>query len=139
MLRRSVLIALMVASGGLARGQDAASEDVGLLVEEHLADMTTRGSAYDPKGLHELGLPGLEALLDRLFPETAAASKPVVPPDDGEVRRLIGLLASDDFRTREQATEQLIAKGKPHRELLMKAAEHDDAEVRLRARRILAA
>jgi HEAT repeat protein len=132
-------IAMLLGACSLSRAQAPQADDVGQQVEDHLADMTTHGSAYDPKGLHELGLPGLEALLDRLFPETAPARKPVLPPDDAEVRRLIGLLASEDFKTREQATEQLIEKGKPHEELLAKAADNDDAEVRLRARRILAA
>jgi HEAT repeat protein len=116
-----------------------AADDLDARIDDSLADMTTGGSTYDPKHLHELGLPGLEGLLDRLYPETAA--KPVEPPAARveEVRILVKQLADDEFRSREQATERLIAIGKPHRDLLTTAADDDDAEVRLRARRILAA
>jgi HEAT repeat protein len=117
----------------------AAADDLDAQIDDCLADMTTGGSAYDPKRLHELGLPGLEGLLDRLFPETAAKPKEAAAARDDEVRELVKQLGDEEFRTRERATERLIAIGKPHRELLAKAADSDDAEVRLRARRILAA
>lgn len=131
-----LVIALFVAGGVICT---AAAEELEEQIDDRLADMSTSGSAFNPKELHELGLAGLERLLDRLFPETAPARKEDAPPARDEARRLIGQLGDEDFRVREEATRQLIAKGKSHRELLLKAAGSDDAEVRLRARRILAA
>lgn len=108
-------------------------------IDEELTAMELNGSAYNPKALHELGTAGLSGVLDHFFPDTAAAKAVVKPPDEGEVKRLIEQLGSDDFKTREAATEQLIARARPCRDLLVKAADSDDAEVRLRAQRILAA
>jgi HEAT repeat protein len=117
----------------------AAGDGLDEQIDDRLADMRTSGSAYNPKELHELGLAGLERLLDRLFPETAPTKKADAPPAAEEARRLVAQLGDEEFRIREEATRQLIAKGKRHRELLLKAADSPDAEVRLRARRILAA
>ncbi|MCI0361170.1 MAG: HEAT repeat domain-containing protein [Planctomycetaceae bacterium] len=107
-------------------------------IDEELTAMELHGSAYNPKGLHEMGTAGLAGVLDHFFPETAAVKVVARPPEE-EVKRLIEQLGSDEFKVRELATEQLIARGKPCRDLLLKAAESDDAEVRLRAQRILAA
>ena len=58
--------------------------------------------------------------------------------DADRIQDLIRKLGSDDFTTREQATEELKKAGKPAREALQKAAdESDDPEVRQRARTIL--
>ena len=134
-LALAVTIATL-AAGGL-RGDEPAA-DLRQRLDEELTAMEFHGSAYNPKPLDELGVAGLVGVLDHFFPETAAA-KVEVKPDEAEIKRLIAELASDDFRTREAATGQLIARARPSRELLVRAAGSDDAEVRLRAERILAA
>ena len=106
-------------------------------VDEHLIAMGAQGDKYDPSDLDKLGAAGLTGVLDRFFPETALPPKD--PPPVEDIERLIVKLGDDEFRVREEATATLMAVGKPRKELLAKAAEHDDAEVRLRARRILAA
>jgi len=58
--------------------------------------------------------------------------------DQDRIQDLIKKLGSDDFSTREQATEELKKTGKGAREALKKAAdESEDPEVRQRARTIL--
>lgn len=58
--------------------------------------------------------------------------------DADRIQELIRKLGSDDFTTREQATEELKKAGKSAREALQKAAdESEDPEVRQRARTIL--
>lgn len=131
-------IGWLVAAATTAR-LGIAADDLDARIDDCLADMTTGGSAYDPKRLHELGLPGMEGLLDRLYPETAPKAKEAPAAREEEVRTLVKQLGDEEFRSREQATERLIAIGRQHREQLVKAADNDDAEVRLRARRILAA
>jgi HEAT repeat protein len=127
----ALLAALAVLTG--ARSQAQLVEPV----DEHLIAMSTGGEKYDPRELDALGVAGLTGVLDRFFPDTAAPPKD--PPPREDIERLIGQLGSDEFQVREQATATLMAVAKPRQELLIAAAEHDDAEVRLRARRILAA
>ena len=107
-------------------------------LNDELTTMELHGPAYNPKGLHELGVDGLVGVLDRFFPETAVVKRELKLPDD-ELAQLIKDLGSEDFRTRERATDRLIVRGKPSREELLKVIESDDAEVRLRIRRVLAA
>ena len=58
--------------------------------------------------------------------------------DQDRIQDLIRKLGSDEFTTREQASEELKKAGKTAREALKKAAdESDDPEVRQRARSIL--
>lgn len=59
------------------------------------------------------------------------------PQDDERIDRLIRDLGSDDFETREKATAELKKIGKPAVPALRKAAESDDAEVKLRAKKLL--
>lgn len=62
----------------------------------------------------------------------------LVAQDQDRIQDLIKKLGSDDFTTREQATEELKKTGKSAREALKKAAdESEDPEVRQRARTIL--
>jgi hypothetical protein len=62
----------------------------------------------------------------------------LVLQDQDSVQDLIKKLGSDDFATREQATEALKKAGKAAKEPLQKAAEQsDDPEVRTRAKDIL--
>jgi hypothetical protein len=58
--------------------------------------------------------------------------------DQDRIQDLIRKLGSDDFATREQASEELKKAGKPAREALQKAAEEsDDPEIRQRAKTLL--
>jgi hypothetical protein len=58
--------------------------------------------------------------------------------DQDRIQDLIRKLGSDDYATREQATEELQKIGKPAREALRKAVEDsDDPEVRQRAQALL--
>ncbi len=120
----------------------ALAQDVASSLADRVADeltlMGAKGSAYDPQTMHALGADGLNLLLDRLFPETAPKPAEALP-EEAEIRRLVKQLGADDYASRESATTRLIAIGRPRREMLLGAAESDDAEVRLRARRILAA
>ncbi|MCC7507820.1 MAG: HEAT repeat domain-containing protein [Planctomycetes bacterium] len=50
-----------------------------------------------------------------------------------EIAELISRLASDDWRTRERASRDLVGIGEQAREPLRKALTHDDPEVRVRA------
>ncbi len=50
-----------------------------------------------------------------------------------EIAELISRLASDDWRTRERASRDLVGIGEQAREALRKALTHDDPEVRVRA------
>lgn len=62
----------------------------------------------------------------------------LVQQDPDRIQDLIRKLGSDDFATREQATEDLKKTGASAREALQKAADHsDDPEVRQRARALL--
>ncbi len=132
------LVILLCCCAAIARGQPPAANVQGR-IDEELTAMELQGSAYEAKGLHKLGVAGLAGVLDHFFPDTVAVKKEEARPPEDEVKRLIELLGSDDFKTRESATDHLIARARPCRELLVKAAGSDDAEVRLRAQRILAA
>lgn len=132
-----VVLALRGEPARAAPTEDAATKLADKVAEE-LTIMGVAGSAYNPQGMYALGPAGLNLLLDRLFPETVP--KPVdAVPEEAETRGLIEQLADDDYAVRENATTRLTAIGRPRRELLLAAAESDDAEVRLRIRRILAA
>jgi HEAT repeat protein len=133
MWQRAVFVLIVAVCAAPTPAADPAEQ-----LDDELSLMALKGAAYDPKGLHALGAAGLTGTLDRFFPETAPAQKSA-PRNDEEVKRLIVQLGSEEFRAREEATETLIARGKNSRELLLAAADSDDAEVRLRARRILAA
>src|SRR3981081_607084 len=58
--------------------------------------------------------------------------------DPDRIQDLIRKLGSEDYATREQATQELQKMGKPARAALQKAAEEsDDPEVRQRAQTLL--
>jgi hypothetical protein len=139
MKQRGLLLAiLLLGHAAPLFGEPQPAANVQDRIDEELTAMELQGSAYNPKALHELGTAGLAGVLDHFFPDTADTKPQVKPPDD-DVKRWLEQLGSDEFKVRETATEQLIARGKPSRDLLLKAADSDDAEVRLRVRRILAA
>ncbi len=61
---------------------------------------------------------------------------PVLGAQDNDAARvpvLIGQLGSEDWRTRESATRDLVGIGEPARAGLREALQNDDAEVRVRA------
>jgi HEAT repeat protein len=66
---------------------------------------------------------------------TLAADDAKNPPSPEKIQELIRDLGSDSFETRQKASQQLIAIGKPALALLAEAEKSDDAEVRIRARR----
>lgn len=69
-------------------------------------------------------------------PET----KPKVPVDEkllNEIKERVRQLGHDDFSVREEATKRLIEIGRPAMAAIRGAARSDDAEIRMRARRIL--
>lgn len=68
--------------------------------------------------------------------DAAATVSPVVSA--AEIQRLVGELGSDSFATRQRATRELTALGIAAREPLEQAIRDGDAEVRVRARAILA-
>jgi hypothetical protein len=108
---------------------------IALLVD----NMASKGSGYDAKELHDLEVEGLAAVLDHLLPDTAppAAPEPKGPPEEA-IRKLIAELDHDDFQTRERATEELAGSGRGQRALIEEAAASQQAEIALRAQRILA-
>jgi len=108
---------------------------VALLVDE----MANKGSGFDGGELHGLGVEGLAAVLDHLLPDTAPPAKALPPgPPEEEIRKLIAQLDHDDFHTRERATEELAAQGRSRRVLIEEAAASSQAEISLRAQRIIA-
>jgi HEAT repeat protein len=108
---------------------------IGLLVD----NMASKGSGYDARELHGLGVSGLAAVLDHFLPDTAppAAPLPAGLPE-ATVRKLIADLEHDDFQTRERATDALATAGRGQRKLIEEAAASQQAEMALRAQRIIA-
>jgi hypothetical protein len=73
---------------------------------------------------------------------TAVLSLAILAPQQEEelsrkIQKLVQDLGSEDFETREKAATELKKIGKAAADALKKAAESDDAEIRLRAKRIL--
>ncbi len=68
-------------------------------------------------------------------PEQPSADKKVSSAD--EIDRSIAALASDDYRTREEAVKQLKSLGSSAIDALAKAAQSHDLEVSYRAMRVL--
>jgi hypothetical protein len=66
-----------------------------------------------------------------------APEAPLTPEAEKRVDELIKQLAADDFNTREAAEAELEALGKPAAAKLEKAAESDDPETRMRAKKLL--
>jgi hypothetical protein len=106
-------------------------------IDDQLIAMSVKGSAYDPEPLHGLGADGLSELLNRFFPSTAPP--PQKAPAEQLLKRWIVELGAEEFGVREEAMRRLMAYARARRELLAAAADSDDAEVRLRARRVLSA
>src|SRR5687767_3610111 len=108
---------------------------IALLVDE----MASKGSGLDGTELHSLGVEGLAAVFDHLLPDTAPPAKALPPgPPEEEIRKLIAQLDDDEFPVRKRATEELTAHGRPRRVLIEEAAASSQAEIALRAQRIIA-
>jgi HEAT repeat protein len=106
-------------------------------VRPALARMASKGSQFDPQGLHQQGVAGLSAVLDYLLPDTARPSLPRA--DEKAARELIGQLADDDVKVRDRAVEQLTLTGRPLHDLILQVMKLDDVDVQRRARRIISA
>jgi hypothetical protein len=136
MVRRCPLFVVALMFCGVPAGAaDIDPIKVALLVD----GMVSRGSGYDASELHAQGVEGLAAVLDHLLPDTAppAAPLPVGPPEN-EIRRLIARLDADEFKVREAATEELIAKARGRKPLIEEALNSQSTEIQFRAARILA-
>lgn len=131
------LYGIFLAWGCLVAVGSAAEIDpikIALLVDE----MAARGSGYEATELHALGVDGLTGVLDYLLPDTVSPRKLPEGPPEEEIRRLLISLDADDFRVREAATEELIARARARKMLIEEGARSDSLEVRLRCERVLA-
>lgn len=87
----------------------------------------------------------LALLVAAAFAGTALAQEAVPPAPEDEltqeqkIEKLIGELGSDDWAVREAATKELARIGLPAAEAVEKLLESDDMELRIRAKKILAA
>lgn len=71
-------------------------------------------------------------------PESKPSTKaPVDEKLKEKIKQLVAQLGHEDFAVREEATRQLADIGRPAVHALREALKHSDAEVRMRARRIL--
>jgi HEAT repeat protein len=120
------LASLLPASGAADKAPD---------VQAILDHMAAQRNGFNPQEIHDLGVPGLEALLNRLLPDTVPAPPPQAT--EKEILDLIKQLGNEKFDVREAATQKLLALGRAHRPLLLKAGAHPDAEVRQRIKSIL--
>jgi hypothetical protein len=92
-------------------------------------DRSVDSVAKDPATRDRLiagGEASIEILLDLLYGPSASSLA------EDEIQDLVEQLAANEFRTREAATEKLIAAGSSIRPLLEKYADHSNAEIRAR-------
>lgn len=142
--RYSFLVGAILTTLACPAGRDVAAQpDAGtatgaepINVDLVLAQMAEQAGQFDSPALRAAGTPGLEALLDRLLPDTAPA-----PRDETQaprVRQLLGQLGDARRATREGAARGLVAAGRGFRsEVAAVALDHPDPETRLRARSVL--
>ncbi|MBK8206641.1 MAG: HEAT repeat domain-containing protein [Planctomycetes bacterium] len=78
-------------------------------------------------------MPRLALIVLLLFAPLLFAQDDRAAANAQEIAELISRLASDDWRTRERASRDLVGIGEQAREALRKALTHDDPEVRVRA------
>ncbi len=97
--------------------------------------MAARQQRFDSRALHDLGQPGLSAVLDFLLPDTAEETTIDVP--DETIARLVEQLGDESYRVRQTASEKLLDMGPSIRTALLPAIESEDAEIRWRTTRIL--
>lgn len=134
----ALTLVLKAAFVGMALSASEAAADDAELIDRQLVEMSRKAAEFDPKELHALGSDGLRALLDTFLPESAEPVK-IQEVREEEVRMLLSRLSHDEFRVRQDATEKLIATARACRDLVVKATQNEDPEVRFRAERILMA
>lgn len=100
-----------------------------------LDDMAAEGDQFRTERLHELGLPGLCALLDRLLPDTADPGR--ANESRGRVARLVQQLGDEAYAARQSAAEEVFRLGPVVKPVLLEAVRSADAEISWRATRIL--
>lgn len=124
------LLAVGLSAGGELHGQPGEAE-----IRSVLAEMILQKHNFEPERLHEMGVDGLEAVLDELLPDTARPKKSRVPAE--VTAGLIEQLGDESFRVREAASEELRRLGPGIRAALLQAAGSADVEVSWRATLIL--
>ena len=134
MRRLTILAAILVIGLSGIQARPLPAQSVAQQVDVELVRMASQGDSYDPEPLNALGVDGLAAVLNRIFPETAPRPEGV---PEGEIKRLIAQLGSEEYLLRSAATEHLVARAWSHRKLIDEATRHSDAEIRLRARLVL--
>lgn len=134
-LRQAILgyFVLILLSALLAANLHAAADEAAIkpLVGEMCA---AGGKSYNPQPLLDHGFSGLRVVLDEVFPETADIKK----ESTTKLAALVEQLGDASFERREAATGALRRLGPTCIAVLRQAANHDDAEVRLRVRLLIA-
>lgn len=128
-----VLVAFVVSA--VLKPPDPVPTDVREKVDALLANTVRWQGSFDPKALDALGVHGLRALLDRLFPESAAGESHLL--STLIAGRLILQLGDPDFSAREQAESELKALGPGVRSIVVSAVQNPNPEIGVRAGRIL--
>src|SRR5262249_51649219 len=67
----------------------------------------------------------------------ALANNPLTDPEAAKARQLVRQLGDANFRTREQASQELVRMGSAVEPILREGLEYPDPEVRFRCRHIL--
>jgi hypothetical protein len=101
------------------------------LIEQMLA--VTEQQPYDPQPLVKHGITGMRAVLNEMLPEVADDKEPRTE----RMAMLIEQLGNESFARREAASAALRHFGAAANDLLRQAMEHQDAEIRSRARALL--
>lgn len=128
-----VLVAFVVSA--VLKPPDSVPTDVRDKVDAMLAATVPRLGNFDFKALDALGVHGLRALLDRLFPESGVGESHLL--STLVAGRLIHQLGDSDFSAREQAESELKAMGPSVRLILASAIKNPNPEIGVRAVRIL--
>ncbi len=134
-LRQAILelLVLMLLSTLLAAPLRGAANDTA--IKPLVRQMFEAGfKTYDPEPLLKHGLNGLGVVLDEMFPETADIKK----ESTAQLAAHIEQLGEPLFERREAATAALRRLGPAGLGVLRKSANHEDAEVRLRVRLLIA-
>ena len=106
------------------------------LVDGWLETMSKDGRKFDPAPILVYGDAGLQAMLERIFPEIVPTEKPQSEGSmtKAEARLLIGQLRNGNFSLRIAAQRKLIAEGRLHAKMIEAAIKDVDADAELRAR-----
>ena len=124
-------VLLSAAAGfGKASAQEAAPP-----IDSILKEMAAKGREFNGGQLQALGVPGLSAVMDRLFPESIVCGGSGLTEE--QVKTLIEKMGDDDIQVRESATDRLLKAGKSIALDLLNATKHRDLEIQLRTSRIV--